>query len=547
MSKYLFTLLCFLTFSSYTQVKLTETTKLAATTKVWGFLKYYHPQVAKGNYNWDNQLFVILDQLEAVNTTSELSNLFVNWIDTLGKVSCFKRNHTKNAFETNFNLAWLKDSTLFTPELSERLKAIELHRHKGKNYYVNQTAVGNIITSNEVNYPNFKWTNKHLRLLSLFRYWNTIEYFFPYKYQTDVKWDDVLLKMVPQFNNPTSEMEYHLAMLELTVSINDSHSSFTTPLTREYFGLKYISTGFKLIENKAIFISIRNDSLAKVDDLKLGDLVTKVNGESIQSILDRQFKYLQGSNTPSKLRRSFRAIFNGDTDSVDITFERNGKTSTKTIHRYDYSEFNMKPLPINNKIWSVLDHNIGYVHMGNLEREDLDSMMTQLMSTQAIIFDLRHYPNSTISPLLSHLNKTPTIVENAIIADLNYPGKFFYKKAYPNGNKNNSPYQGKVIVLVNEHTQSQGEHATMGLQTVKNSIIIGSQTAGADGEYTPFTFIGGYEAKYTGIGIFYPDGTETQRIGIVSDILVNSTIKGIKNGKDEVLDKALEFIITEQL
>ena len=101
MSKYLFPLFCFLTFSSYTQVKLTETKKLAATSKVWGFLKYYHPQVAKGNYNWDNQLFIILKHLDNVNTTTELSELFINWIDTLGKISCFKRNNTKNAFETN--------------------------------------------------------------------------------------------------------------------------------------------------------------------------------------------------------------------------------------------------------------------------------------------------------------------------------------------------------------------------------------------------------------------------------------------------------------
>ncbi|UZF07411.1 hypothetical protein D9O39_02430 [Riemerella anatipestifer] len=36
----------------HAQEKLTRIEKLATTSKVWGFLKYYHPQVAKGNYNW---------------------------------------------------------------------------------------------------------------------------------------------------------------------------------------------------------------------------------------------------------------------------------------------------------------------------------------------------------------------------------------------------------------------------------------------------------------------------------------------------------------
>jgi C-terminal processing protease CtpA/Prc len=46
----------------------------------------------------------------------------------------------------------------------------------------------------------------------------------------------------------------------------------------------------------------------------------------------------------------------------------------------------------------------------------------------------------------------------------------------------------------------------------------------------------------SGIGIYYPDGRETQRIGIVPDVEVKPTIDGIKNNKDEVLEKATKWI-----
>lgn len=46
----------------------------------------------------------------------------------------------------------------------------------------------------------------------------------------------------------------------------------------------------------------------------------------------------------------------------------------------------------------------------------------------------------------------------------------------------------------------------------------------------------------SGIGIYYPDGTETQRVGIVTDIEVKPTIDGIKAGRDELLEKAIELI-----
>ena len=53
---------------------------------------------------------------------------------------------------------------------------------------------------------------------------------------------------------------------------------------------------------------------------------------------------------------------------------------------------------------------------------------------------------------------------------------------------------------------------------------------------------GGLRTMISGIGIYYPDGSETQRVGIVPDIKIEPTVEGIKNGKDEVLEKAIEVI-----
>jgi C-terminal processing protease CtpA/Prc len=46
----------------------------------------------------------------------------------------------------------------------------------------------------------------------------------------------------------------------------------------------------------------------------------------------------------------------------------------------------------------------------------------------------------------------------------------------------------------------------------------------------------------SGNGIYYPDGRETQRTGIVPDIEVKPTVQGICEGRDELLEKAVEII-----
>ena len=39
--------------------------------KVWGFLKYFHPQVVVGKYNWDFELFRVMPGIAAAKSKKE--------------------------------------------------------------------------------------------------------------------------------------------------------------------------------------------------------------------------------------------------------------------------------------------------------------------------------------------------------------------------------------------------------------------------------------------------------------------------------------------
>jgi C-terminal processing protease CtpA/Prc len=106
-------------------------------------------------------------------------------------------------------------------------------------------------------------------------------------------------------------------------------------------------------------------------------------------------------------------------------------------------------------------------------------------------------------------------------------------------------YKGAIIILVDELTQSQAEYSCMVLQAAcKKVTIIGSQTAGADGDITYIKIPGGILTAFSGHGIHYPDGKRIQGVGIVPDIIAKPTITGIRTGKDEVLERAINFAKT---
>ncbi len=290
MKKYLLILLLLLFQNSFSK-PISETQKLAATCKIWGFLKYYHPNVADGSKNWDEQLFQILPKVEESQTSEAFSLVIENWIDSLGEVKKLETNKVskKEYFDKNFDLSWFNKKELFSKSLSKKLKFIEENRNKNQQFYYTSKPYIEVI--NEVKYKEFKWTDKNLRLLALFRYWNQIEYFFPYKYKMDQNWDSVLIEMMPRFSNPESEKDFALAMREISIKLNDTHASTQMRQMFEYFGDKFIAADVVFIDDKAVVISLKNDSLAKVDYIRVGDVITKVDGKTVADLINENLKY----------------------------------------------------------------------------------------------------------------------------------------------------------------------------------------------------------------------------------------------------------------
>jgi len=83
----------------------------------------------------------------------------------------------------------------------------------------------------------------------------------------------------------------------------------------------------------------------------------------------------------------------------------------------------------------------------------------------------------------------------------------------------------------------------MAFRSAPQSVVVGSTTAGADGNVSEIPLPGGARTMISGLGVFYPDKTPTQRVGIIPDIEVRPTIAGIRTGRDELLEEALRQIL----
>lgn len=515
---------------------------------VWGFLKYHHTAIAQGNYNWDYELFRVLPGYLNVKNNQERDAVLTTWIEKYGSVPvCKKCDATANDAVLKPDLSWIDKSNV-SDDLKSKLKNIYANRNQGDNYYVTlQPGVQNPEFTNEHKYSNMPYPDAGFRLLCLYKYWNMIEYFYPNKHLTNKNWDTVLKEYIPTFINAKDELAYELAALQLIGELNDTHANLWggNDQISKLRGNNYAPFRGAFVENKFVVTDYYNAEFSDAAKVKVGDVITHINGKSIQSIVDSLRPYYPASNDAAMLRDMSRDLLRSSQKTINLTYTSEGQKREQEVPLYEKEKLSMyygSKVNSKEKCYKILDSNIGYITLANIREEDIAEIKKSFKETKGIIIDIRNYPSTFVPFALgSYFVSKSTPFAKFTKGNIDNPEEFTFTKPLEiPGSKNN--YKGKLVVLVNEVSQSQAEYTAMAFRAGENSTVIGSTTAGADGNVSYIVLPGGLNTMISGIGVYYPNGKETQRVGIVPDITVKPTIEGIKKGKDEVLDKAIEVI-----
>lgn len=512
---------------------------------VWGFLKYYHPNIASGDYNWDFELFRILPKVINAENDKDRDICLNDWINSLGKFEPEKQNKIrKSNIKLNPDLTWISSSG-FSDSLTIQLTKIIDAKRSGENYYVElDPNVGNPIFDKELPYSDMKYPDVGYRLLSLYRYWNIIQYYFPYKYLIEEDWKDVLEEFIPKFVLAENETEYQLAILELMTRVHDTHANFTDGKLFKFWGINKPAFDIKFIENKAIVTNYIHPEFSKNIGPKIGDEIIAINGKNVSEIVKDQLKYTPASNYPTQLRDIAKRLLRTNDSVLTIEYRTGEEFRAETIKTYILSEYYDYYNELKNRTsFKLISEDIAYLYLGSIKNSDLLNVFNEIKNTEGLIIDLRCYPSEFVVFTLSKfLLPKKTEFVKFTKGSINKAGLFSFAESLEVGSKNKDYYRGKVVILINEETQSQAEYTTMALRVAPKATVIGSMTAGADGNVSMFYLPGNIRTIISGIGIYYPDKTETQRIGIVPDIEIKPTIEGIKNNKDELMEKAIELI-----
>lgn len=513
---------------------------------IWGFLKYYHPKVSTGDYNWDYELFRILPKINNASIC-ESNKIFCDWIKSFGELETENKTFEQQKIKMLPDLQWIENKN-FSKELTNLLLKVKNAKRKNENHYIKFfDGVGNPNFINENPYQNLKFPDEGFRLLTLFRYWNMIQYYFPYKNLIEEDWKNVLVEFIPKYLKNTNEQEYTLTTLELIARIHDTHANIWSKNENlnQFYGKRQVPAKVIFLGNTAIIKDFSSDDFAKKTGLEIGDIILEINNKSLENIINEKLKYLPASNLPTQLRDLSKILLRTNEEKLTLKIKRGNDVKIFSTNTYESKDITFK----NNNpqdFFKILTDNVAYFYMGSIKDSDnLENIIDKIKNTKGLVIDFRSYPSDFVVFKLGKLLKqNSTEFVKFSKTNQNLPGLFTLTPSLklPGSISN---YKGKIAILANETTQSSAEYHTMAFRTAPNAKIFGSTTAGADGNVSEINLPTGITTMISGIGIYYPDGKETQRIGIIPDIEVKPTIEGIKTGKDEVLEKAIYWIHNE--
>jgi C-terminal processing protease CtpA/Prc len=412
------------------------------------------------------------------------------------------------------------------------------------------------------------------RLLAVFRLWNVFHYFHPYIGLAG-DWDAVLPEFIARMEQipaGTGGRDYALTIAEMAARTADGHTSLSgNPTLDALYGEAPLPFLIRWIEGAWVVTAVSDDpairshgepepgetgedeedarGLKNYDYVEVGDVVVSVDGVPVsvrEDLLRRHF----AASTEAGLRRKIadRLLSGPQGSAVAVTVKgRDGRLKTVKLWRGPWT-----PKPDGETV-RLLPDNLSYVDLNRLTIPEIEGMFQRLKGTRGIVFDMRGYPNGTGWDLAARLNvrnarfgalfRRPLVT--GIGGDEEREEQTSVSFSQPLPEADGPKYTGKTVLLIDERTVSQSEHLGLFFEAANGTKFVGTPTAGANGDVTYFTLPGIASVRFSGHEVRHADGRQLQRIGLVPDVLVAPTLRGVREGKDEVLERGIEVLKRE--
>jgi len=219
-------------------------------------------------------------------------------IQSLGDVTHYPADTVPftNRIMLSPDFSWINNSN-FSAEIVSLLTNLKNnHATSTQNYISFNTADDISIPTfrNEKSYSDQHYPNLALRLLAVFRYWNVIQYWYPYKGLIKNNWDKNLDIFLIRIGGASDENSYLREICRMIRSVQDTHAVVRSAGVEKIKGKWQMPLHVVMIGKEAIIDDVDLQSV-KNTALKVGDIVKKINGIPVADLIKNKSVFIRHS------------------------------------------------------------------------------------------------------------------------------------------------------------------------------------------------------------------------------------------------------------
>ncbi|MBS0195279.1 MAG: hypothetical protein JSR77_00820 [Planctomycetes bacterium] len=377
--------------------------------------------------------------------------------------------------------------------------------------------------------------DRSTRLAAIIIAWNALEHFYPYFDVVKTDWQAALSDGLRSAATDADAAAFTTTLGHLGAALHDGHTWITGGTRKSYsLPLELTWVGDELAV-------VRSKDAQAAAGIEPGDVILEIDGEStkdayitctqtLSAATDQWLRYRARTDIGSSVTPAIRTLTvrhaNGSTASIRVTLTQSPAKSD--AHRPDNG--------------ALLAPGVVYFNLDGTDAAELNKHLPELTQAKAVVFDLRGYPGEAGSEVLRHLTDKNIVSAHWNVPVITMPDGA--DRTFISSNWNMPPLEprinGKIIFLTDGTAISYAESCMGIVEGMKLGEIVGSPTAGTNGNINFIQLPGKFSISFTGMQVIKHDGTPHHGRGIAPTIPAYPTIAGLAAGKDEVLEKAIE-------
>jgi hypothetical protein len=368
-----------------------------------------------------------------------------------------------------------------------------------------------------------------VRLADMLAAWNVYRHFYPYWTEAAVDWDSLLSAHIATAYSAGNRDAHRRALQLLVADARDGHGQ-VNDVGRPPQGA--IPVQLRIIEGQLVVTA------TATRDIPLGAVVTAINGMASSERIAQEMKLTSGTTQWKQTVAARRVAVCDRGAPLKLTFTLADESARELEIPCDQQQAPAEKRPDS---MTEIAPGIWYVDLTRTTSEQATPMLPKLASAAGIVFDLRGYPTNIGAWILPYLITAANDDHWMHIANIDGPfGRIsgwqdFGWHLYPA-----SPHLGARRVFLTDARAISYSESVMGhVADLKLATIIGSTTAGTNGNVVTFTVPSGFAIRFTGMLVTGHDGkAQHHLVGVKPDIQLEPTIAGIRAGRDELLEQA---------